>query len=68
MTVDAATYDLVVTMAFLSPLGHPVNLLVMGSGGYRFGDYWRVGAPLALVLFLVVMLLLPVFWPLVPAG
>lgn len=59
---------LATSMAFLTPLGHPVNLLVMGSGGYRFGDYFRVGAPLALLLFLVVMLLLPVLWPLVPAG
>ncbi len=52
------------SMAFLTPLGHPVNVLVMGPGGYRFRDYLRVGWPLALLIFGVVMLLLPIFWPL----
>lgn len=50
--------------AFLTPLGHPVNVLVMGPGGYRFRDYWKLGLPLTLVVALVVFLLLPVFWPL----
>ena len=50
---------LATSMAFLTPLGHPVNILVMGSGGYRFRDYWRVGLPLTLLLFAAVMLLLP---------
>ncbi len=52
------------SMAFASPLGHPVNLLVMGAGGYSFRDYWRVGAPLLVLLFAVVMLVLPIVWPL----
>jgi len=52
------------SMAFLTPLGHPVNLLVMGSGGYGFRDYWRLGWPLALLVFGLVMLLLPWVWPL----
>jgi len=55
---------LATSMAFLTPLGHPVNLLVMGSGGYRFRDYWRLGWPLAVLVFAIVMLLLPVVWPL----
>jgi di/tricarboxylate transporter len=55
---------LATSMAFLSPLGHPVNLLVMGSGGYRFRDYWRVGWPLVLLLFAAVLLVLPRIWPL----
>ncbi len=38
------------SMAFLTPLGHPVNTLVMGAGGYRFRDYRRVGWPLFLIL------------------
>ena len=50
--------------AFLSPVGHPVNLLVMGVGGYRFTDYARVGLPLLVIVFLVVVLLLPLVWPL----
>lgn len=49
---------------FLSPVSHAANLLVMGPGGYKFTDYTRVGAPLSLVIFLTVMLLLPLFWPL----
>ncbi len=55
---------LATSMAFLTPLGHPVNILVMGPGGYRFHDFLRVGLPLSLLLFVVVMLCLPIFWPL----
>ena len=50
--------------SFLSPVGHPANLLIMAPGGYRFKDYIRVGLPLAFVVLLVVLLFLPVFWPL----
>jgi di/tricarboxylate transporter len=52
------------SMAFLTPLGHPVNILVMGTGGYKFSDYFKVGALLTLVLFVVVLVFLPIFWPL----
>ena len=51
-------------MAFLMPLGHPVNILVMGTGGHKFGDYFNVGAPMTVLLFIVVLVLLSVFWPL----
>ena len=50
--------------AFLSPFGHPVNLLVMGVGGYRVVDYTKVGAPLFLLLLLMVVFFLPIVWPL----
>lgn len=50
--------------AFLSPIGHQNNLLVMGPGGYRFGDYWRLGLPLQLVVFVTTMTILPLIWPL----
>jgi di/tricarboxylate transporter len=50
------------SMAFLTPIGHPVNILVMGPGGYRFNDYVRVGLGLALALFFVVLLLLPLLY------
>lgn len=53
------------SMAFLTPLGHPVNVLVMGPGGYRFRDYLKVGWPLTLLLLGVIMLLLPILWPLI---
>jgi len=55
---------LAASMAFITPLGHPVNMLVMGLGGYRFRDYIKVGLPLTLLLFAVMMILLPIFWPL----
>jgi di/tricarboxylate transporter len=52
--------------AFISPVGHPVNVLVMGPGGYRFTDYLKVGIPLNLVILAVLLLILPIFWPLFP--
>ena len=48
---------------FLSPVGHPANLLVMGPGGYRFSDYFKVGLPLTVIVWLVVVFLMPFFWP-----
>jgi di/tricarboxylate transporter len=54
------------SFAFLTPLGSPVNILVMGPGGYSFRDYFRVGLPLVLILFAVVIGLLPLIWPLTP--
>jgi di/tricarboxylate transporter len=55
---------LATSMAFVTPLGHPVNILVMGEGGYRFRDYMRVGLPLTGLLFVVVLVVLPRIWPL----
>ncbi len=49
--------------AFLSPVGHSANVLVMGPGGYRFSDYLKVGVPLTLVVLGVVLLVMPIFWP-----
>lgn len=50
--------------SFTSPVSHPANVLVMGPGGYRFADYLKVGLPLTLVVFAVVLLVLPWMWPL----
>jgi di/tricarboxylate transporter len=50
--------------SFLTPVATPVNLMVMGPGGYRFGDYWRLGLPLLLLFVAVATFLVPVFWPL----
>jgi di/tricarboxylate transporter len=49
--------------AFLSPVGHSANIMVMGPGGYRFSDYLKVGLPLTLVVLVVVILVMPIFWP-----
>jgi di/tricarboxylate transporter len=49
--------------AFLTPIATPVNLMVMQPGGYRFGDYWRLGLPLALIFLLVAVLYVPLLWP-----
>jgi di/tricarboxylate transporter len=49
--------------AFLSPVGHSANVLVMGPGGYRFADYTKVGIPLTLVVLLVVLIVVPLVWP-----
>jgi di/tricarboxylate transporter len=48
---------------FLTPIGHQCNTLVMGPGGYRFGDYARLGAPLSLLVVIVAVPLLLLVWP-----
>jgi di/tricarboxylate transporter len=55
---------LATSMAFITPLGHAVNLMVMSPGGYKFSDFVKVGLPLTVLMFLVVMVFLPIFWPL----
>jgi len=54
--------------SFTSPISHPANILVMGPGGYRFIDYLKVGVPLTIVVFITVMVLLPILWPLAPVS
>ena len=51
------------SMAFMSPLGHSVNIMVMGAGGYTFRDYARVGIPLTIILFVLLLALLPAIMP-----
>ena len=60
----ALAVALATSMAFLTPLGHPVNILIMGPGGYRFTDYFKVGLPLTLVVTLVILIILPIVYPL----
>lgn len=50
--------------AFLSPIGHQSNTIVMGPGGYHFGDYWRMGLPLDIIIITVATPLIVQFWPL----
>ncbi len=49
--------------AFMTPIGHQSNTLVMGPGGYRFSDYWRLGLPLSIIILLLSVPLLLHFWP-----
>jgi di/tricarboxylate transporter len=49
---------------FLTPIGHQCNTLVMGPGGYSFGDYWRLGLPLSILVALVGTALIMMVWPL----
>jgi di/tricarboxylate transporter len=49
--------------AFLSPVVHPANVLIMGPGSYRYADYLRVGFPLTIVVFITSLLLIPLVWP-----
>lgn len=49
---------------FLTPIGHQSNTLVMGPGGYRFGDYWRLGLPLSLIVLTLGVPLIALVWPL----
>jgi di/tricarboxylate transporter len=53
-----------VSSPFLTPIGHQANTLVMGPGGYAFGDYWPLGLPLSLLVVGLAPFLILVFWPL----
>ena len=48
--------------AFLTPVATPVNLMVMGPGGYKFGDYWKLGLPLMIWFFVVATFGVPAIW------
>lgn len=48
--------------SFLTPLATPANMMVMDPGGYRFGDYWKLGLCLTVVFFVAATLLVPVIW------
>jgi di/tricarboxylate transporter len=69
-SLQASPYALMMAIAvaasaaFLSPVGHPANILVMGPGGYRFSDYIRVGLPLTIIVMIVALVTIPIFWPL----
>ena len=52
--------------SFTTPISHPANILVMGPGGYRFTDYLKIGGLLTFVIFAVIMVAVPVLWPLTP--
>ena len=49
--------------AFLTPIGHKNNTIILGPGGYRFGDYWRMGLVLEVLIIITSIPLLLIFWP-----
>jgi di/tricarboxylate transporter len=65
--VSQRTFVMAVVLAastsFLMPIGHQVNVLIFGPGGYRFSDYPKVGVGLNLIILLLVALFLPLIWP-----
>lgn len=56
------TLTVAAAASFITPVATPVNLMVMEPGGYKFGDYWKLGLPLMLLYLAVGVLLVPVFW------
>jgi di/tricarboxylate transporter len=54
--------------AFLTPIGHQCNALILGPGGYRFGDYWRMGLPLEVMILGISVPLILYFFPLFPSA
>ncbi len=68
MNVNIDAYLMAVAVgascAFLTPVGHQSNTLVMGPGGYQFGDYWRMGLPLEILIVVVSVPLILFVWPL----
>jgi len=50
--------------AFLTPIGHQNNTLILGPGGFRFGDYWKLGLPMEILVVAISVPLLLIVWPL----
>ncbi len=59
----AITIMMAASASFATPIGYQTNLMVYGVGGYRFGDYVRIGVPLTILIGLVTVLLAPLWWP-----
>jgi di/tricarboxylate transporter len=61
-----AAVTLGASASFAMPIGYQTSLMIYGPGGYRFGDYLRMGIPLNLIVLVLAILLVPRFWPLTP--
>ena len=68
MGLSPHTFMMAIAMAasasFMTPISHPANILVMGPGGYRFLDYLKIGGLLTIVILAIIIVVLPIFWPL----
>lgn len=68
LNVSADPFFMIVAIgascAFMTPIGHQSNTLVMGPGGYQFSDYWRMGLPLDIIIVLIAVPLVVLVWPL----
>lgn len=68
LSVNSDTFLMAVAIgascAFLTPIGHQNNTLILGPGGFKFGDYWRLGVPLEVIVVVVGIPALLFFWPL----
>ena len=67
LNLNADTFLMAVAVsascAFLTPIGHKNNTIILGPGGYRFGDYWRMGIVLEVLIIITSIPLLLIFWP-----
>ena len=67
MDVSADSFLMAIAVAascaFLTPIGHKNNTLILGPGGYRFGDYWRMGLPLEIIVLAVSIPMILLIWP-----
>lgn len=70
LSIDASPYTFLIavavasSMAFATPVASPTNALVMTAGGYKFMDFVKVGVPLQVIMFIVMMIVIPIFFPL----
>jgi di/tricarboxylate transporter len=69
--VDSRPFVMALVLAasasFMTPIGYQTNMMVYGPGGYRFTDFFRIGAPLSFLLWIVAIVLVPIAWPFTPA-
>ena len=63
VTPFAVAVMIAASASFITPIGYQTNLMVQGPGGYRFGDYARLGFPLSILVACTSVALIPIIWP-----